>query len=71
MAVAKANTIIASRVGIMIQQVALSKSSVLLLIILQNTQTLQIFTKISKTIFFTKEYARGHQGSQMCYATFI
>jgi hypothetical protein len=40
-AVAKANTVLASCVGIMIELVALSKSSVLLLIILQNTQTLQ------------------------------
>jgi hypothetical protein len=70
-AVAKTTQLtVASYVGIMIELVSLSKSSALLLIILQNTQMLQLFTKIIKTIF-TKEYARGHQWSQMCYATFI
>jgi hypothetical protein len=39
-----------------IEQVALNKSSLLLMTILQNTQTLQVFTQIIKTESFYKSY---------------
>jgi hypothetical protein len=38
------------------EQVAANKSSLLLLIILQNAQTLQLFTKINKTESIYKSY---------------